>query len=202
MELSRWVRIWDYQGKLTLGEEQIFFSSLDQETIREQISVVSQNGYLFHDSIQANISLGDPGAGMEKIISAARKAQIHQKILSFSDGYQTMLGERGERLSAGERQRILIARAVLKDAPIFLLDEPTANLDPLTEREILDTLFEILEDKTALLVTHRLVGLSKVDRILVLHQGKIVERGTESELLQQDGFYKSMWSLQNRILQY
>ena len=197
------LRFWgDYQGKLTLGEDQISFSALDQETIREQISVVSQNGYLFHDSIQANISLANPGAGMEKIISAARKAQIHQKILSFSDGYQTMLGERGERLSAGERQRILIARAVLKDAPIFLLDEPTANLDPLTEREILDTLFEILKDKTAFLVTHRLVCLSKADRILVLHQGKIVECGTETELLQQDGLYKDMWSLQNRILQY
>jgi len=197
------LRFWgDYQGKLTLGEDQILFSSLDQETIREQISVVSQNGYLFHDSIQANISLGNPDAAIEEIISAARKAQIHQKINSFADGYQTMLGERGERLSAGERQRILIARAVLKDAPIFLLDEPTANLDPVIEREILDTLFEILKDKTALLVTHRLVGLSKVDRILVLHQGKIVERGPETELLQQNGFYKDMWSLQNRILQY
>ncbi|MEE8355916.1 MAG: thiol reductant ABC exporter subunit CydD, partial [Anaerolineales bacterium] len=197
------LRFWgDYQGKLTLGEDQILFSSLDQETIREQISVVSQNGYLFHDSIQANISLGNPDAAIEEIISAARKAQIHQKIFSFADGYQTMLGERGERLSAGERQRILIARAVLKDAPIFLLDEPTANLDPVIEREILNTLFEILKDKTALLVTHRLVGLSKVDRILVLHQGKIVERGPETELLQQNGFYRDMWSLQNRILQY
>ncbi|MCJ7716977.1 MAG: ATP-binding cassette domain-containing protein [Anaerolineales bacterium] len=197
------LRFWSgYQGNLTFGEEGVSISSLAQETIRDQISAVSQNGYLFHDTILANISLGNPDATEENISSATRKAQIHQKILSFPDGYLTVLGEQGQRLSAGERQRILISRAVLKDAPIFLLDEPTANLDPLTERELLSTLFEILKNKTALLVTHRLVSLSKVDRILVLNQGKIVERGTEAELLKGEGFYQFMWSQQNRILQY
>ena len=123
-------------------------------------------------------------------------------IQSLPEGYNTAIGERGQRLSAGERQRILIARAVVKDAPLFLLDEPTANLDPLIERELLETLFEILKNKTALLVTHRLVGLKNVDQILVLHQGRIVERGTEGELLSKDGFYREMWALQNRILHY
>jgi ABC-type multidrug transport system fused ATPase/permease subunit len=197
------LRFWeDYQGKLLLGEEKIMLSSLAQEVIRQQISVVSQNGYLFHDTILANIDLGNPGAGIEEIITAARKAKIHKMIHSLPDGYQTIIGERGQRLSAGERQRILIARAVLKDGPVFLLDEPTANLDPLTEREVLDTLFEILKNKTALLVTHRLVGLSRVDQILVLSQGRIVERGTESELLSKDSLYRVMWSHQNRILHY
>lgn len=177
-------------------------SSLTQEEIRQQISVVSQNGYLFHDTIQANIALSNPGAGNEEIITAARKAKIHKTIHSLPDGYQTIIGERGQRLSAGERQRILIARAVLKDAAVFLLDEPTANLDPLTEREVLDTLFEILKNKTALLATHRLVGLSRVDQILVLSRGRIVERGTESELLSKDSLYRVMWSHQNRILHY
>ena len=197
------LRFWeDYQGKLLLGEEKIMLSSLTQEVIRQQISVVSQNGYLFHDTIRANIALGNPGAGNEKIITAARKAKIHKMIHSLPDGYQTIIGERGQRLSAGERQRILIARAVLKDAAVFLLDEPTANLDPLTERDVLDTLFEILKNKTALLVTHRLVGLSRVDQILVLSRGRIVERGTESELLSKDSLYRVMWSHQNRILHY
>jgi ATP-binding cassette subfamily C protein CydC len=105
-------------------------------------------------------------------------------------------------LSAGERQRIIIARAVLKDGPIFILDEPTANLDPITEKELLGTLFEILEKKTTLLVTHRLVGLNQADWILVLDQGQIVEQGTEADLLSQDGYYRQMWSQQNRILTY
>lgn len=197
------LRFWGgFQGKLLLGEEKISISSLTQASIRQHISVVSQNGYLFHDTIQANIALGNPDTGIEKIINAARKARIHKMIHSLPEGYQTTIGERGQRLSAGERQRILIARAVLKDSPVFLLDEPTANLDPLTEQEVLNTLFDILKNKTALLVTHRLVGLSRVDQILVLSRGQIVGRGTESELLSKDSLYRVMWSHQNRILQY
>ena len=197
------LRFWqDYQGELTLGEDRIPMRSLSQNEVRRQISVVSQSGYLFHDTIRANISLGKPDAREEEIVEAAQKARIHDLIQSLPEGYNTAIGERGQRLSAGERQRILIARAVVKDAPLFLLDEPTANLDPLIERELLETLFEILKNKTALLVTHRLVGLKNVDQILVLHQGRIVERGTEGELLSKDGFYREMWALQNRILHY
>ena len=164
--------------------------------------MVSQNGYLFHDSVRANIALGKPDASETEIIAAARIARIDGLIQSLAEGYNTIIGERGGRLSAGEQQRVLIARAVLKDAPILLLDEPTANLDPLTERSLLETLFEIMKSKTALLITHRLVGLANVDQILVLHQGRIVEQGTESELIKKAGLYHRMWSLQNRILQY
>jgi ATP-binding cassette subfamily C protein CydC len=146
--------------------------------------------------------LGNPQASHNEIILAAQKAQIHQRILNLPQGYDTLIGERGARLSGGERQRILIARAVLKDSPIFLLDEITANLDPLTEREILETVFEILDGKTALLITHRLVGLDRVDQILVLNHGRVIERGTEKQLLDERGFYRQMWALQNRILRY
>jgi len=146
--------------------------------------------------------LGNPEADLEDIIQAARKAQIHGLINSLPEGYQTQIGERAGGFSAGEAQRISIARAVLKDAPLFLLDEPTANLDPITEKAILNTLFGIMENKTAILITHRLVGLENVDQILVLIGGEIQERGTEKELLKLDGFYRQMWALQNRILAY
>jgi ABC-type multidrug transport system fused ATPase/permease subunit len=197
------LRFWEEtRGELTLGSEKIPLRSLKQEEVRRGISVVSQNGYLFHDSVRANIALGKPDASETEIIAAARIARIDGLIQSLPEGYDTIIGERGGRLSAGERQRVLIARAVLKDAPILLLDEPTANLDPITERSLLETLFEIMNSKTALLITHRLVGLTNVDQILVLHQGRIVERGTESELIKEAGLYHQMWSLQNRILQY
>ena len=149
-----------------------------------------------------NIGLGNPLAETDKIIKAAELSQIHQFIQDLPEGYQTQVGERGLRFSGGERQRLNLARTVLKDGTIYLLDEPTANLDPLTEREVLNTLFEILKDKTALLITHRLVGLDRVDQILVLDQGRIIERGTEQELLAEKGFYWQMWTLQNRILSY
>ena len=197
------LRFWEgYQGEIRLGEERISLRDLGQEEIRRQISAVSQNGYLFNDSLLANIALGDPQASEQRIKEAASKARLGELIRQLPQGYQTPLGERGLRLSAGERQRVLIARAVLKDAPIYLLDEPTANLDPLTERELMETLYEILEGKTALLITHRLTGLDRADRILVLDRGRIIEEGSEKELLSRLGFYRRMWSLQNRILNY
>jgi len=197
------LRFWGgYSGKISLGEEKIPIASLSQEEIRENISVISQGDALFQDSIKNNIALGKPGADLSQIIQAAKKARIHDLIKGLPDGYDTQIGERAQGFSAGEAQRISIARAVLKDAPLFLLDEPTANLDPVTEKAILDTLFGILAGKTALLITHRLAGLEKADRILVLVGGKIVERGTEQELLSNNGCYRTMWATQNRILSY
>lgn len=197
------LRFWGgYQGDISLGNWETPLDSLKQDEIRKQISVISQGDALFQDSVLNNIAIGNPGADLEHIIQAARKAQIHDLISNLPEGYQTQIGERAGGFSAGEAQRISIARAVLKDAPLFLLDEPTANLDPVTEKAILDTLFEILENKTAILITHRLVGLENVDQILVLIGGEILERGTEKELLKLDGFYRQMWALQNRILAY
>jgi ATP-binding cassette subfamily C protein CydC len=177
-------------------------SAFTGDAIREKFSVVHQRGTLFNDTIRANLLLGNPLAAEQDLIRAAQKARISRLINSLPEGYDTRIGERGFRLSAGERQRIQIARAVLKDAPIFLLDEPTANLDPLTEKALLETLFEILKEKTAILITHRLVGLDQVDQILVVDRGRIIERGTEKDLLASGGFYARMFSLQNRILRY
>ncbi len=197
------LRFWgNFQGEINLGEERIPLAYFSQDQIRQQISVISQSSYLFNDTVQANIALGYPGASQAEITRAARLAHIHQKISSMPDGYQSWIGERGVRLSAGEKQRIQIARAVLKNAAFFILDEPTANLDPITEREILNTIFEVCQDKTALLITHRLVGLEKADQILVINQGQIIESGTERELLAAPSFYRYMWNMQNRLLTY
>ena len=197
------LRLWGgYQGEISIGDQDTPLNSLRQDEIWKQISVISQGDALFQDSVQNNIALGNPEADLEDIIQAAKKAQIHGLINSLPEGYQTQIGERAGGFSAGEAQRFSIARAVLKDAPLFLLDEPTANLDPVTEKAILNTLFGILENKTAILITHRLVGLENVDQILVLVRGEILERGTEKELLKRDGFYRQMWALQNRILAY
>lgn len=131
--------------------------------------------------------------------SAARAAQIHGFIAGLSKGYDTFIGEQGLRLSGGQRQRLAIARALLKDAPILVFDEPTANLDPLTEQQVFTTLFETMRGKTSLLITHRLVGLENVDEILVMDEGRIVERGNHCSLLAQDRLYRRLWDLQNKI---
>ena len=196
-------RFWSgYEGQINLGLEKIPLEHLAQEEVRGGISVVSQEASLFRDSLRANIALGKPGAADTEILAAAEKARLGEWIQSLPKGLDTWLGERGSQISAGERQRVAIARALLKDAPFFLLDEPTANLDPVTEQDFLENLFALLESKTTLLITHRLVGLNEVDQILVLFQGRIIERGMESELLEQDGFYRRMWLTQNRILSY
>jgi ATP-binding cassette subfamily C protein CydC len=131
---------------------------------------------------------------------AARAAHIYEFILSLPKGFDTLIGEQGFRLSGGERQRLAIARALLKDAPILIFDEPTANLDAQTEKRVLDTLYETMQDKTTLLITHRLLGLEDVDEILVMEDGQIVERGTQEELLMKKGLYCRLWDLQNQIL--
>jgi len=193
------LRFWDYElGEITLGGASL--KLLNQDEVRNRIAFVSQNSYFFNTSIRENLRLARRSATQEEIESAARAAQIHEFIASLPSGYDTLIGEQGLRLSGGERQRLAIARALLKDALILIFDEPTANLDPLTEKEVLATLFETMRGKTSLLITHRLVGLENVDEILVMDGGQIVEKGTHEKLLKQGGLYRHLWDLQNQIL--
>ncbi|MEJ2447341.1 MAG: ATP-binding cassette domain-containing protein, partial [Anaerolineales bacterium] len=192
----------DYQGEFTLGKEAVSLQKLSQDELRRQISSVPQNPDLFQNTLLANISLGTPDLSRDEVMKAASLARLDSLIDQLPEGLDTWLGEKGSRFSAGEGQRIAIARAILRNAPLFLLDEPTANLDPITERELLGNLFEFLAGKTTLLITHRLVGLEQADRILVLDKGKIREQGTEEELLKNKDLYYQMWTTQNRILNY
>jgi ATP-binding cassette subfamily C protein CydCD len=197
--LNLLLRFWDYfDGQILLDGRDLH--AYPQEQVRRLFSIISQRTYFFNDTIRQNLLLACPGASTQEIEDAARRAQIHQFITGLEQGYATVIGERGFRLSGGERQRLAIARALLKNAPIFLLDEPTANLDPLTERRVLDSLFSLARGRSLLLITHRLVGLENMDEILVLDHGRIVERGTHAELLALGGLYLRMWDFQNRIL--
>jgi thiol reductant ABC exporter CydC subunit len=194
------LRFWEYEvGDIRLGE--IPLKALPQDEVRKRFALVSQNSYFFNTSIRENLRMARRRIRPEEIEKAARAAHIHEFIMSLPNGYGTFIGEQGLRLSGGERQRLAIARALLKDAPIFIFDEPTANLDPLTEKQVLQTLFETMRGKTSLLITHRLIGLENMDEILVLDEGCIVERGTHSELLAKAGLYRRLWDLQNQILE-
>ena len=193
------LRLWEYEsGEILLAGTSL--KAYAQDEIRRRIGVVTHNSYFFNTTVRENLRLARPAATMEEMRDAARRAQIHDFIESLPKGYDTFIGEQGLRLSGGERQRLAIARTLLKDAPVLIMDEPTANLDPLTERQVLDTLFAVMRGKTNLLITHRLVGLENVDEILVMNEGQIIERGTHTDLLAQDKLYRRLWALQNRML--
>jgi ABC-type multidrug transport system fused ATPase/permease subunit len=193
------LRFWDFhEGEIRLGGNDL--RRYDPYLVRRSMGVVSQNAFLFTATVRDNLLIAQPNASQAELIQAARAAQIDDFLSSLPQGYDTWIGEGGFRLSGGQRQRLAIARALLKGAPLLILDEATANLDPITEREVLSTLYAAMEGRTVLAITHRLVGLEAMDEILVLRQGKIVERGTHAELLKLGGLYRRMWDLQNRIL--
>lgn len=193
------LRFWDYEmGEIRLGEKSL--KALNPDEVRARIALVSQNSYFFNTSIRENLRLARRGIRPDEIEAAAQAAQINEFVMNLPQAYDTLIGEQGLRLSGGERQRLAIARALLKNAPILILDEPTANLDPLTEKQVLETLFKTMQGRTSLLITHRLIGLEKMDEVLVMNEGKIVERGTHDELLSQAGLYRRLWDMQNQIL--
>ena len=170
--------------------------SLSLKDLRKNIGFVSQEVYLFHGTIRENIAYGMASATEASITTAAKKAQLHQFITTLPDQYNTIIGERGVRLSGGQRQRLSIARAILKDAPILILDEATSAVDTETERAIQQNLNQLTSGKTALIIAHRLSTIRHADRIVVLKAGKIVESGTHQELLKLDKVYADLWKVQ------
>jgi ATP-binding cassette subfamily B protein len=161
-------------------------------SLRRQISVVFQESVLFRRSIRDNIAYGDPSATFERIVAVARAAQAHDFIVKLPRGYDTIIDERGASLSGGERQRIALARAILRNAPILILDEPTTGLDALTEARLNDTLLHLMQDKTTFVIAHRLSTVQKADLILVIEEGKVVEQGTHAELVTCGGVYRRL----------
>ena len=170
---------------------------ITKKSLRAQIGIVLQDTLLFSTTVRENIAYGRPDASESEIQQAARRAQADEFINRMPLGYDSPVGERGGHLSVGQRQRIGIARAFLKDAPILLLDEPTSALDPATEAAIMETLKELIRGRTTLIVTHRLATIHGVDRIIVLEHGRLVEQGTGPELLALGGQYAKLYAAGN-----
>ncbi|MGJ0987148.1 ABC transporter ATP-binding protein [Thomasclavelia ramosa] len=189
------LRFYDvHKGKITLGGTDI--RDIPYDELLDRISIVMQNVQLFDNTIEENIRVGKKGATKEEIIEAAKKARIHDFIMSLPKGYETDIGENGGILSGGQRQRISIARAFLKDAPILILDEMTSNVDPVNESLIQDAITELTKNRTVLVVAHHLKTIQKADQILVFQKGNLLEKGKHGELLAKDGYYTKLWKAQ------
>jgi len=185
------VRFYDPDaGSIHLDGEDL--RALKVEWLRQKVSVVLQDPILFSGTIRENIAIGRPGAAWEEIKAAATRAQIHRDIENFPQGYDTVLGERGVNLSGGQRQRLSIARALLKDAPILVLDEPTSSLDSQTEAGLLDCLGELVQGRTTFIIAHRLTTVSLADEIILLDEGRLVAMGRHADLLARDELYQKI----------
>jgi ATP-binding cassette subfamily B multidrug efflux pump len=188
------------RGKILIDGQDI--AGVTQESLRAAIGMVTQDTSLLHRSIAANIRYGRPHASDEQVVAAAKKAQAHDFIVGLRDwrnqvGYEAHVGERGVKLSGGQRQRVALARVILKDAPILVLDEATSSLDSEVELAIQDELLELMEGKTVIAIAHRLSTIARMDRLVVLEQGNIVESGTHDELLRLGGHYEKLWRHQS-----
>ena len=192
------LRFYDvHKGKITLGGTDI--RDIPYDELLDRISIVMQNVQLFDNTIEENIRVGKKGATKEEIIKAAKKARIHDFIMSLPKGYETDIGENGGILSGGQRQRISIARAFLKDAPILILDEMTSNVDPVNESLIQDAITELAKNRTVLVVAHHLKTIQKADQILVFQKGNLLEKGKHGELLEKNGYYTKLWKAQYEV---
>ena len=192
-------RFWDVDaGRITVGGKDVRDFKLD--SLMKNISMVFQNVYLFADSIENNIKFGCPDATHEQVIEAAKKACCHEFISALPDGYDTLIGEGGGTLSGGEKQRISIARAILKNAPIIILDEATSSVDPENEEELQQAIAELTHDKTIIMIAHRLKTVRGADQILVLDDSHIVQSGTHAELIQQKGLYADFVSARQEAI--
>lgn len=192
-------RFWDVrEGKISLGGHDVRDYTCD--SLLKNFSIVFQRVYLFEDIIENNIRFGCPNASHEQVVAAAKKACCHDFISALPEGYRTKVGEGGASLSGGEKQRISIARAILKDAPIIILDEATASVDPENERELQSAISALTEDKTIIMIAHRLSTVRNADQIIVLDEGRIVQRGTHRELMKQDGLYRRFVDIREQAI--
>lgn len=183
-----------HSGKIFIDGQDI--AEVTLESLRRQIALIPQDPVLFHRTLRENIAYGKPSATHDELLGAAKLAHSDEFISHFPEGYEAKVGERGTKLSGGEKQRIAIARAILVDAPILILDEATSSLDSVTERYIQDSLDKLMQNRTTIVIAHRLSTLSRMDRILVFDKGRIVEEGTHTDLLQKNDLYAKMWNMQ------
>lgn len=188
------LRFWDVtDGSIQIGG--VDLREMADEVLLEQISIVMQNVYLFADTIADNIRVGKRNASLDEIVAAAKAARIHEDIMTLPDGYDTVIGENGVGLSGGQRQRLSVARAFLKDSPIVVLDEITANVDPVNEALMQEAISDLTKDRTVIVIAHHLRTIQTADQIFVLNDGRIIESGTHSELVENPGsMYRSMWA--------
>jgi ATP-binding cassette subfamily B protein len=190
-------RLYDPQyGRVIIDGHDV--RDLTLESLRAQFSIVLQEPLLFSGTIAENIGYGRPGCSQADIEESARAANAHDFIHKLPQKYQTPLGERGAKISGGERQRIAVARAFLRDAPILILDEPTSSIDSRTEAVILEALERLMQGRTTIMIAHRLSTIRSVDRILVLNDGELVEQGTHKSLVARHGLYRQLWQAQTR----
>ena len=185
------------KGRIIIDEQDI--ASVTQKSLRQAIGIVPQDTVLFNDSIHYNIEYGAPGCSENDVIRAAKQANIHDFIMTLPDGYQTKVGERGLKLSGGEKQRVAIARTILKNPAILILDEATSALDSATEETIQKALVTVSKNRTTLIIAHRLSTIQHADKIIVMDKGRLAEQGTHQDLLGKDGIYADLWQKQQRV---
>lgn len=195
------LRFWNPDsGQIKIGD--INIEDMDYDYVLSNLSIVMQNVILFADTIYNNIKIGNKNANREEVIKAAKRAMIHDFIMTLPEDYDTIIGENGLGLSGGQKQRISIARAFLQDAPILILDEITSNVDPINESKIQEAISELVKNKTILVIAHNLNSIKNADNILVFDNGQIVQKGVHNDLIKDEGLYKNLWNAQSKSKEY